>query len=373
MDVNTMDNSTLISFNCKSFKRSFECVKMLSCDVDVIGLQETWLQPSEIPFLGEVNKDFSFFGKSALDTGVMLQVRPYGGVALLWRNTTFDSVTVIPCSSDRVVAIKVHMSNRSSLIVNVYMPTDTPDNLLEFVDCLSEIAAIVESSDTENVYILGDFNAHPGELFGKEMLNFCSEQNWICADLVKLGTDSYTFISDVHGSRRWLDHCLVSEAAWKTVTSVKVHCDIYWSDHFPLEVQCNMMKAIPKSTASQGFQLNKVSWGERNLRQIELYTEECNSKLKQIDFPSKLRHCCDNMCNNQEHKLVIDDLYNNIIVSLREAAESSYEGHCKGYSGKGRPILGWNKYVRDAHRSARQKFANWVWHGKPYTYRIYLR
>lgn len=34
-------------------------------------------------------------------------------------------------------------------------------------------------------------------------------------------------------------------------------------------------------------------------------------------------------------------------------------------------MVGWNKHVADAHRVARQKFLDWVWHGKPNMGRFY--
>ncbi|KAL0841056.1 hypothetical protein ABMA28_014821 [Loxostege sticticalis] len=36
----------------------------------------------------------------------------------------------------------------------------------------------------------------------------------------------------------WLDHCVVTEAAWKLIIDSKVLYDTYWSDHFPLITTC---------------------------------------------------------------------------------------------------------------------------------------
>lgn len=45
-------------------------------------------------------------------------------------------------------------------LFRVYIPTDTKANLVDFKQCLSEMVAIIESSNVELVYILGYFNAH---------------------------------------------------------------------------------------------------------------------------------------------------------------------------------------------------------------------
>lgn len=58
----------------------------------------------------------------------------------------------------------------------------------EFIDFLSKLYAIVESSDAEAIYMLGDFNAHPGEPFASELFDFCDDNNLQCADIIKLGS-----------------------------------------------------------------------------------------------------------------------------------------------------------------------------------------
>ncbi|CAK1601199.1 unnamed protein product [Parnassius mnemosyne] len=90
------DNLTLISFNCKSIERSFEDVRDLCEKADCVILQETWLLPWDIPILGKIHKDFGYTGNSAIDVGAeILRGRPYGGVAILWRKSVFQSVSVI--------------------------------------------------------------------------------------------------------------------------------------------------------------------------------------------------------------------------------------------------------------------------------------
>ncbi|CAG9114776.1 unnamed protein product [Plutella xylostella] len=67
-------------------------------NADVIALQETWLWPHDIAYLGTLDHNFAYTGKSAMDTSVgVIKGRPYGGVALLWRKDAFQSVSVISC------------------------------------------------------------------------------------------------------------------------------------------------------------------------------------------------------------------------------------------------------------------------------------
>ncbi|XP_075990148.1 uncharacterized protein LOC142985788 [Anticarsia gemmatalis] len=238
---NQPNKTSFISYNCRSVMRSIDCVKLLCQTADLIALQETWLMPHDIPLLGGIDRDFAYTGKSAVDTSAgILRGRPYGGVAILWRKSVFKCVSVVECKSVRLAAIKIALENRHFLVFSVYMPTEAIENLTEFTDCLSEMSAIIDSNNEDSAYMLGDFNAHPTALFGKELKLFCCEQNWMCADIDILGSssDAYSYISDVHGSRSWLDHILVTEAANLSVIDVRIKYNISWSDHFPMELIC---------------------------------------------------------------------------------------------------------------------------------------
>lgn len=352
-----------ISFNCKSVTRSVEGIRSLCETADIVALQETWLLPHDTAYIGRIHPDFDYCSKSAVDTGEgLLKGRPFGGVAIMWRKSLFTSVSIVQCNSVRLAAIKAIVNNRTFLFFTVYMPCDSSDNLIEFTDCMSEINAIVDSSNIDNVYMLGDFNAHPGELFFKEMIDFCSEQLWDVADCDYLGTNSntFTFISDINGVHRWLDHCIVTKAAAKSIVNVRVLYDIFWSDHFPLELLLDMGRLTYK-VSEHYRKTDRVVWGERQPSQINRYSKICNDKLKCVDFPGEFQSCANHYCSIPEHKLLIDRLYNNIICTLREAAIATYQGTCR----KKKYVTGWNKYVKPLHSAARLCFQLWILHGKP--------
>jgi exonuclease III len=359
----------LITFNCKNIKRSVDNVRDLCRTCDIIALQETWLYREEIPFLNSISPDFSCTGVSAMDASRgMRQGRPYGGVALLWRHNVFSDVTVIECNSPRICAIKIVLNMKSLLVMCVYMPTDEPGNQTDCTDLLSSVSAIIDSCNIDCVYMLGDYNAQPFKPFYYEMMNFCTDNNWSCIDIERLGITSgtYTFVSDVHGSRSWLDHCLVTKASVNTVKNVYVVYDVFWSDHFPLAIECNLNIILPTKLPSQVCQ-NKTVWGERTPEQVNIYTNECNKRLRDIDFPHEFRSCCEKVCQNSSHRGVIDRFYQNIVDAL---TESSRVGS-RSVKTKYKVIVGWNKHVAEAHRRARQKFLWWNWYGRPTSGPIY--
>lgn len=122
---------SIATFNCKNIVRSVECVRRFCQRVDIIALQETWLLPHDLPFLGTIDDNFAFTGTSAVDTSAsVLRGRPHGGVALLWRKSALPAVSVIDCDSVRLTAIKVVIDERSLLVFSIYMPTDCSEHLM---------------------------------------------------------------------------------------------------------------------------------------------------------------------------------------------------------------------------------------------------
>ncbi|XP_026735743.1 uncharacterized protein LOC113499457 [Trichoplusia ni] len=152
---------TLTSFNCKNVKRSVDNIREMCRFSDIIALQETWLLPDEIQYLSTIDRKFSSTGTSAVDTAAgLLRGRPYGGVALLWRSDVFQNVSVIQCNNPRVCAIKIVTNDRPIVVISVYMPTDSPDNLSDFTDCLGTLGPSGEMLNAEKpegkvAYVLG--------------------------------------------------------------------------------------------------------------------------------------------------------------------------------------------------------------------------
>ncbi|XP_063358893.1 uncharacterized protein LOC134648321 [Cydia amplana] len=362
---------TLCSFNCRSIKRSIDDIRRLCNTADIIAIQEHWLIPSDLAYLNTISDEFACTGTSAVDTTAgMLRGRPYGGTALLWRKKMFPSTSVIQCDNVRISAINIALGDKHIIVFSVYMPNNGIDNLPDFVQCVSTMDAIVKESCVETVYLLGDFNAHPYELFCDELLSFCAERDWICADIVKLGIDSsaHTYLSEMHGSKRWLDHCVTTSAGMDGIVDVFINYDVYCSDHYPLVIKCNLNLVKPKMYKSNNcaiFNGKCVTWGERTSDEIEKYDNKCSELLKMIDFPSDLRDCCGSCClNNSDHCKIIDQIYLKLISSLCIA--SVHSKAATGGSGcRKKIVIGWNKHVSDAHREARARFQDWVSCGKP--------
>lgn len=236
---------------------------------------------------------------------------------------------------------------------------------------------IIEENDVSAVYILGDFNAHPSARFGQELVHFCEEHHLVCADLKMLGvhSDNYTYVSDVHGTCRWLDHCVTTDAAWNTITSVDILYDTYTSDHLPLRIVCDF-RGVPQidypKDSNQSRLSDKVRWGNRESSQIESYYNFCKSKLSVINDVLTCSKCdINDYCDNKaEHSIFIEKLYTDIINVLKLGAINSASVRSSNPK-KTKRITGWNMHVRESHQAARMYFQYWSDAGRPSTGKLY--
>lgn len=124
-----------------------------------------------------------------------------------------------------------------------------------------------------------------------------------------LGTnsDTFTFVSEAHGCKRLMDHCVVTESAFDSLKSVEVMYDVTWSDHFPMFIVCELNVIISINSVGNSVTV----WGNSHLEQSKKCGELCNKDLKHIiDFPDECRDCCDYFCSDREHHMVIDYILN---------------------------------------------------------------
>lgn len=281
-------------------------------------------------------------------------------------------MTPIDTGSTRVTAVCIEVSGgRSFIVMSVYMPTEDVDNLPLYTECLGVISAVIENNDVESVLVLGDFNAdvsRSNSLFGTELLNFCTEQNWVCADINLLGMSSsvFTYLSDSHGTTSWLDHCITTAAGFNIINNIHVLNDVYYSDHFPLIIECNVDGILPKLSTTHKQLINKVIWGHRNQEQNCKYAVLCNDFSNSCDWHDL--SCIGTTCKITSHHKVIDKYYSQIVNILSKAAKRSYQGKC--YINK-KTVIGWNYHVREFHESARQYYLIWNSYGRPSLGRIY--
>jgi len=62
-----------------------------------------------------------------------------------------------------------------------------------------------DETNSPNVCTVGNFNTCPKKNFGELLFPFCSEHDIRQSNEIMLPVDSFTYVSDIHGSCSWLD------------------------------------------------------------------------------------------------------------------------------------------------------------------------
>ena len=244
------NNLKLTTFNCTGCKSSESYIGNILCaKYHLIALQETWLLPHELARCDAIHPDFNRFATSAVDTGGrVLRGRPYGGLAWLWHKTLDSKVKPVVYGENRILGLRFNEGNSSILFLNVYMPTQTKENNLEFLRILGKIASIIEESSEDGVCLMGDWNANIDTYYYKELMELCVDKSLVMVDVDKLPCNSYTHVSEAHNSTSWLDHMILS----KNISIYVSKCEILYggasSNHFPLSCEINGINNILNMT-----------------------------------------------------------------------------------------------------------------------------
>ena len=92
------------------------------------------------------------------------------------------------------------------------MPCQCDENYDLFMQCICKLSTLLEESCTNNIVILGDFNATLYSVFESELLEMCSTFDLVISDYSTFGRTSgqLTHVSDAHGTTSWLDHVICS-------------------------------------------------------------------------------------------------------------------------------------------------------------------
>ena len=129
-----MDNTTLpltfASYNSNGLGVGrTEYISQLMNKCDILLLQEHWQLENQLDNLSSIFTGTHSHGVSGMNEREIVQGRPYGGVAFLWKESINCKIRLVKCNSNRLCAILVEQGNLSMLIFNVYMPTDTEYDL----------------------------------------------------------------------------------------------------------------------------------------------------------------------------------------------------------------------------------------------------
>ena len=242
------------------------------------------------------------------------------------------------------------------------MPYQCIQNQEQYIDNLWNIYSFIESINTTNFMIIGDWNANLGisgnSLFGPIMEDFCSENNLIISTKKLLPPDTYSHISRRTDSifKSWLDHVVPSMDCHMAIGKIDMLYNLKDDDHIPFIVHIKSGD-IPKVSRETNDVSPKVNWINIKDSEIQRYCNNTDEILSNIELPIEALSCNNLKCKNNEHRHHLSKFYNNIINSLMKSSKHLYNNRSENYTQ--RP--GWTDYVSDLHdysKTCRQIWMN---------------
>ena len=354
----------LAYINCRSFPRAEGGIYdlLITRDIKILALQETWLAKQELHSLNVFDNYDSFgISKTDYEDGVTVG-RNSGGVAFLWNRCLLKDFLIRPCDYgyNWLVGLDIidKRTNAKFNFVNVYLPCNTQDNIDSFLECVGVLQQILEDCDTTRLMFCGDFNCDLSkhDRYCNILSSFISDTEIKCLDCEKLPSDTFTYVSDCWHTTSWIDHCLCTVDFASLIRNQFVDYGVTWSDHRPtiIDIECSMSPAI--SDENQMMEIvEHVNWHDKGV--IHSYLNKTDELLDNINVDD-LTQCRDTFCDNEYHYQRIEQLYNELVACLTSCAPSSRKRAFK-------TVPGWNDYVKNWHDASRESFLLWVDAGKP--------
>ncbi len=359
----------IVSFNCRSLKKSLVEIQELCDTHDIVLLQEHWLLPFELSMLNTIHSSYVANGQSAVNlSDDVLSGRPYGGTAILYRKNLASYCKPFVIESDRMSAV---MLGKKRLLLNVYMPTNYNDDesMEEYQICCGKIKSLLTDSSIEEILIAGDFNAQPGthnyvilsEMFCEYKLNI--------VDMMLLANDTVTYVSDDAKRMSWIDHIVCGENVFKQVNNVHVLYNFICSDHKPLsfQMECDFDKQDNSTAADDGMKKAsgnpKLLWKKCKLACLNTYRSVCDTVLTNLALSDEVINCKNSDCKCETHKGLLDKYYSELTGVIKDVCAQCIPSvnACKcDYA-----VPGWDEGVNELHKHARDAFLKWVQCGKP--------
>ena len=123
--------------------------------------------------------------------------RPYGGLAILWKNNLALSITPIKTNSSRLCAVNVKSDKINIIIFNIYMPCDnnSDESFDIFGDVLFDLLSILDTYRGFDLIMGGDFNVDfkRNESRNLGLLKQFIDEEFLNCITLDLPNDEYTY------------------------------------------------------------------------------------------------------------------------------------------------------------------------------------
>ena len=111
------------TFNCRGWNNGLLSLQCLINSFDLCFIQEHWLHRDHLHKINNVSSEFLSVSVSGMDSGVLLQGRPFGGCSILYRKSLASFISPLVSCSNRFCGVKfVDSCGLSHLLLCVNLP-----------------------------------------------------------------------------------------------------------------------------------------------------------------------------------------------------------------------------------------------------------
>ncbi len=350
-------------------------INKLLQNADFLFLQEHWLHNNDLSCLCNIGINLSFHGCSAMNDNVVLQGRPFGGVAILWHNKFNYMVTPCKQFSNRCCAIKLNLGGMSCVLACVYFPTDnfSPTASEDLTNTIDELETFIFSLNADCILLGGDFNTDFSRSNGQTNVvsDFCKRVN--LTPHISFIEPNFQFTRSNGEIHSFIDHFAISSSFaslhacsnWSQVDDCVLH-EVNLSDHcaisFTLTLPTDDATVTHDTSYSHACKPN-VSWCKAQKEHIEHFKTYVSYAVDEIkrEVPHSLFECTG--CTSSEHSHAIDCLslkLHNLLIDGSIACIPN----CS-QSTKHKTVIGWNNECAQLKRVSLFWHNVWVNCGRP--------
>ena len=289
--------------------------------------QELWLSEYQLKNLSDLG--VQFVARSGMENAVssgILRGRPFGGVSIAWSPNLNHAITPLTnYKHHRVVGIELHTAPSPIIFISVYMPyfnaSKRQECILETIDCISILQAIISDHPDHHFIIGGDFNTEFKNVSPLDChwVDFISHNDMKLCDSFVSSPINYTYFHDSLGQMKWNDHFLMSRPLCSSTSGhVIMEAGDNPSDHHPImmNLSVSLFPAPTGETTSSASQNPTLKWNMCNERETMRYTELLDEIL--LNNPSNFE-CTECHCRNNDCRTMIQNEYDIMIQSIKAA------------------------------------------------------
>ena len=361
----------ITSYNCKGLGSGrIPYINMLLKNHDIVLIQEHWLFDGEFQAFKNKLGNVGMHAVSGMDPTMPLRGRPYGGCAIIWRNSMQCQITHLRSLGRRACGIILEINETKVLLFCVYMPTDTDHdrvNLAEYAEVLETISSCICEYNVDHVIVGGDLNT---DVCRTRSLHTHCLNEFITNECMQLSTShqsctvDYTYESVVNGVQSVIDNFLLTDNLYDGLVSVKAIHDIEnLSDHSPLRIRLNIPILLTEDKSESSTHSIPI-WNDATAESIANYKYMVDSTIGNTEVYDEVISCTVNECT--EHRQVIDAFCERIIHCCVHASQLTIP-YSRSYTlkAKHKAKFGWKELVNEHYERAMLWHHIWKCCGSP--------